>query len=254
MANLARPDHSKTRVLVFSANQADRPLDIDLEVAAISDALRPAGPGCRVDYSPATRPDRMVAEMGRIDPTIVHFIGHGSPQGIELLSEAGVRPASGPALRSLFTGRGVHLVVLSCCFSAEQAAAIQPEVGAVVGTSGRLDDLAGPSFGAAFYAALARGETVGDAVRDGRAAVGLNDYEGDFAVWGDRTLRLITEGGPHGSESGSGQGSWDTPTSIRVLALILAIVLAWAGLTLITAGDDGTGGGPQTVPTSVSLP
>jgi hypothetical protein len=185
---------SRPRVLVFSANQVDRPLDLDREWRAIRDSL---GHNVEVKHLPAARADELVADLREHQPLIVHFIGHGSPQGLELAYGRGdYRPASGSSLQSLFADRGVELVVLSSCFSSTQAHHLAASVQAVVGTPEALEDESSASFSSAFYRSLSRGTALADALRDGRDAVQLQHGSDTFELVGNGKWKLPAPPGP----------------------------------------------------------
>ncbi len=225
-------------VLLVSAQQMNKPLNIEAEQRAVRRGL--AGANVRPDYLPAANAESLVSDVSEARPRIVHFIGHGSLDGIELAYEQSYfESASGEALRAIFDGKGVQLVVLNACYSASQANALLGAVGAVVGTSGTLADQATPRFSGAFYRALARGGTVGEAMQDGVAAVGVHlppDRQPDMQLIGDRTLRPLASFGP---ASASGQdGVLDAVSRLddlvyRAIALVVAALLASAAFYVL---------------------
>ncbi len=220
------------RVLIASANQVGSPLATDVEVSEIERVFESSALGERlvVRFLPATRADDLVKQLRRLHPQIVHFIGHGTTEGIELrYGDNDVQFAPGPKLRELFEDRGVELVVLNSCYSAEQAAEIAAVVPMVIGVPNRLEDDAGRRFSAAFYDAIGRGELVSDAFRDGKDAVSLHGRKGDFMLMAsaDRAIE---------PSAAAGESGWPAP--VQALLLAIAALLAIAGLLVLASGGD----------------
>ncbi|MGA7235921.1 MAG: CHAT domain-containing protein, partial [Bryobacteraceae bacterium] len=139
----------------------------------------------RMTLGHAVRPDDLIRLLRQEEPTIVHFSGHGSPNGIVMRSESGGFVVSGESLRQVFFGRNVRMVVLSSCVSSPQASALKEVVPAVIGTSDELDDEAARRFSAAFYRTLGNGYSYGDAFRDGQDAVAIHQLNNVFVAHGD---------------------------------------------------------------------
>jgi hypothetical protein len=95
-------------------------------------------------------------------PDIVHFSGHGnSANQIVLVDEQGqADPVPAPALGELFSLLKGHIrcVVLNCCYSQPQAAAIGDHIECVIGMREAISNVAATIFARAFYQALAYGE------------------------------------------------------------------------------------------------
>ena len=117
-------------------------------------------------------------ELLRHQPGVVHFSGHGSPDGLVFdtdSSEGYVVPIE--PLASLFElltrTRPVHGVVLNACYSERQAQAIAPHVGLIVGTTSSITDDGAIAFSSGFYRGLAFGLDMPTAVDLGRTEVSL---------------------------------------------------------------------------------
>lgn len=110
-------------------------------------------------------------------PTIVHFSGHGDSKGLVVNTEDGhgAQHVEGAALKRLFEvfPNSVRLVVLSACYSTPQAEAIAEAVGCAIGTPGQITDDDAIEFNAAFYCAIASGESVQRAFDQAKAEIGL---------------------------------------------------------------------------------
>jgi len=143
----------------------------------------------------AVQPDDLVRHVRTEKPTVVHFTGHGTEDGIILRNDQGsYQPVSGDSLRQFFKDRGVELVVLNSCVSGLQAEAIVSAVPMVIGTTGALDDEAARRFTAAFYRTLGGGDTVKEAFRDGQDAVALHGKDNVFLSLGNLGRALCFEG------------------------------------------------------------
>jgi len=222
------------RVLVFSANQVSNSLDVDGELRAIRRALEGVA---TVDHLPAARAEELVSDLSTQPPVVMHFMGHGSPVGLELAyGRDDYRPADGQALRDVLAGRGIELVVLSSCYSAAQANQIAQSVKAVVGTPDVLEDESSAMFSGAFYKALRRHATVGQALRDGQDAVRLQHASDQFEIVGEEGWRLPAEAPIRATPSVAGsRRPWKSRLLVGAAGLV-ALALVIGGLRLL-GGD-----------------
>lgn len=171
----------KIKILFLAANPRDtNRLSLDEEIREILKRIRGAEQGSQfaVESELALRPQELPAALMRHQPDIVHFSGHGTPDGaLCLVDDATKRTQSVSAeqLVDIFRplGREVRCVVLSACYSAAQAQAIVSCVPCVVGMSRAVRDDSATAFAAGFYEALAFGESVQTAFELGRAQMGL---------------------------------------------------------------------------------
>ena len=140
-----------------------RSIDQALRVAKYRDAFE-------LEQAHAVRVGDLQGLLMRYEPHIVHFSGHGSPEGeIILEDEVGrIQAVSARALTTTFAllKDNIRCVVLNACFSQIQATAIAEHIDCVVGMSTAIGDKAAINFAAAFYQALAYG-------RDVKTAFGL---------------------------------------------------------------------------------
>jgi hypothetical protein len=174
-----------TRILFLAANPLNSGrLALDREYREVDAALRSAGLRDQVELrsSWAVRARDLQTALLRYEPTIVHFCGHGVPADGIVLADDG-STASGPALAGLFRaiGRNVRLVVLNACWSAEQAGAIAPVAGSVVGMRRTIADEAAIEFAQSFYEALAWGRVLRDAFDVAVARLALLKFGADAA-------------------------------------------------------------------------
>lgn len=181
---------SKVKVLFFAADPLSAPPDgrsprllLDEDVRQIRQKVRAAKHRGVLDFDLhlAARADDLIQALIETRPQVVHFSGHGDRDGLVLASADGMRahPVDAAALKQLFeVFRGdIRVVVLSACLSLPQARAIADVVGCAIGTRGSISDEAAITFGAAFYRALASGESVQAAYDQARAALALEHFE-----------------------------------------------------------------------------
>jgi CHAT domain-containing protein len=186
-----------TRILFLAANPLTTSrLDLEEELRSVEAELRGVRfrDGIALITGHAVRPDDLVRLLREEKPTIVHFSGHGEPQGIVLRTEEGHTPVAGETLARLFRDRGIALVVLNACHSASQAKQLVNSVSAVVGTTDAVQDEAARRFSAAFYRTLGNGHSVKDAYRDAGDAVAGHALDDVFGAYGNLEQRLC---GPH---------------------------------------------------------
>lgn len=130
-------------------------------------------------------------------PLIVHFSGHGAGTGGLLFEgdDGRSQPASTEALEDLFrlVKDDVACVVLSACYSEEQAQAIAAHVPYVVGVTGPIANMAAVAFAVGFYGAVFDGDPIARAFDFGKNAVLLDTPPG---VRRDAPGRPVSTGGP----------------------------------------------------------
>lgn len=185
------------RILFVAANPSNTgKLALDQEYAAIEHELRLAP---HRDFELlskwAVTVDGLMRSLNEMEPTVLHFAGHGSAgdratpgadgardiaapdgrrghgAGIYLQDDAG-RPhvVSASALTGMirYAAASVRLVVLNACFSELLAEALCGVVDCVVGMAGAIDDDAARSFAAGLYRALGNRRAAGNAVGQAR--------------------------------------------------------------------------------------
>lgn len=134
------------------------------------------------DWRLAARTEDLVKALRQTRPQVVHFSGHGENEGLVLTAPGGrgARLVDAEAVRRIFEvfRHRVRLVILSACYSKEQAEAIADVVGCAIGTSGRIEDADAILFNAAFYSAIACGESVQAAFDQASAELELSGPRG----------------------------------------------------------------------------
>lgn len=119
--------------------------------------------------------DELMRHLTELDPTVIHFSGHGGgSSGLMFQDEQGQpQPVSGRALAMMVdaAARNVRVVVLNACYSTEQADVLRAKVDCIVGMDGAIGDDAARAFAIRFYGALGNRRSIGNAVEHGIAAL-----------------------------------------------------------------------------------
>lgn len=126
----------------------------------------------------AVRPKDLQVALVRLRPRFVHFSGHGTSSGGLILQDDSGRSLviDAPMLTTLFkvVSPDVECVVLNFSYSIVLAKAIAKEVKYVIGFNSVTDNAA-LTFAAAFYGAVANGQTIEAAFKLGQAELLLLD-------------------------------------------------------------------------------
>ncbi len=167
-----------TRVLFLSADPTDASrLRLGEEVREIQERLQLAKLREQFELSirMSVRPADVSQALLDVQPEIVHFSGHGTPEGALCFEdESGkTHPVQPEALAALFRqfAKQVNVVVLNACYAEEQAIAIAEHVDYVVGMKREISDKAAIAFSVGFYQALGAGKTVEEAFELGRIQI-----------------------------------------------------------------------------------
>jgi hypothetical protein len=180
------PPASAQQVILFLAANPDGTdrLALEREASAIQIELERSGHRDRFAFVTrwAAEPLDLLRELRRLRPTVLHFKGHGDPaQGLYFEGPGGrARAVPSTAVRDAIAAAGasVKLVVLSACYSEQQAEALIADVDCVVGMTGAIDEAAAQAFAVGFYGGLGERESVAAAYRQGQAAIRLHGLDG----------------------------------------------------------------------------
>ncbi|MEJ1935338.1 CHAT domain-containing protein [Nostoc sp. NIES-2111] len=167
-------------ILILTANpQGTSQLRLDQEVRDIEEGLHRAKNRDQfvVESMFAVRPRDIQRAMLDINPSIVHFSGHGTgDEGLVFEEETGsTELVDREALAGLFElfAQTVECVVLNGCYSEVQAHAIAQHINYVIGMKQAIGDKAAIEFAVGFYDALGAGRDVEFAHKLGCAAIRL---------------------------------------------------------------------------------
>jgi len=177
------PKHS---LLFLAANPSGTDLRaLDREARSIQEELTRSGHRDCFEFVTrwAAEPLDLLRELREVKPTVVHFSGHGSQNGLLFQAVDGRAQIVSPeALAETFhaAGSSVKLVILNACYSKSCADVLIAHVDYVVGMSCSMHNDAARSFAIGFYGALGEQESIIAACRQGSAAIsllGLPDVE-----------------------------------------------------------------------------
>lgn len=174
-----RRGHSRQHLILFLAANplGSNPLRIGEECAEIERELRMTSnrDDFRFESRWAISVDDVMRHLTELDPTVIHFSGHGAAAaGLLLQDEQGqAQEISARALAMMVstTARDARLIVLNACYSAAQAEALCATVDCVVGMEGAIGDDAARAFALRFYGALGNRRSIGNAFAQALAAL-----------------------------------------------------------------------------------
>ncbi|ODS03411.1 hypothetical protein AUC71_00930 [Methyloceanibacter marginalis] len=171
---------AKLKVLYLTATpDSQGRLRTDAEVRMVNDAIERAGFRDDVDikHSPAADGNSLLDGLNRHRPQIVHFSGHGGGKSV-WLDDGKVEGSVGQSMdfgllaeTLAATDTPPTLVVLNACDTLDGADVLLDVVDAVIGMSDSISDLGAATFATKFYAALANGQSVSSALKQGKAAM-----------------------------------------------------------------------------------
>jgi len=174
-------------ILFLAANpHGTQPVKLDSECAAIQRELKMARhrEDFRFESRWAVGIDELMRHLRELDPTVIHFSGHGGgSDGLILEDEQGQpQPISARALTKVVGAAAprVRLVVLNACYTAVQADVLRNIIECVVGMDGAIGDAAARKFAVQFYGALGDGRSIGNAVDNGIAVLAAHELSDEL--------------------------------------------------------------------------
>lgn len=174
-------------VLFLAANPADQQqLRLDEEARAITDMVRKSKHRDSVSFETrwAVQPMDVLQAINELNPTIVHFSGHGSDTDEIVFQDkdGNSKLVSKEAIvQTMMASSGdIRLVFFNTCYSHRQAEAVTKHVEAAVGMNTSIGDDAARVFSSQFYSSIGFGLTILDAFNQAKALVmmeGLNEED-----------------------------------------------------------------------------
>jgi hypothetical protein len=165
-------DQSTTTILFASANSDQHTkLKLEEEQREIKAEIRNAA---RVDFetSPATRYRDLNRDLNQYSPQVLHFSGHGSQGGIELMGDDDKLDyeLSNDRIKKMLKTFDdcLKLVVLNSCYSFEQAKGISELGIPVICMLSPIEDKEAINFSIGLYQALVNKRTVQKALQSGQ--------------------------------------------------------------------------------------
>lgn len=172
-------------VLFLAANPADQPqLRLDEEARSITEMIRKAEHRDSVTFETrwAIRPMDVLQAINELNPTIIHFSGHGSDldQIVFQDTNGNAKLVSKEAIvqTMMASSSDIRLVFFNTCYSRNQAEAVTSYVESAIGMNTSIGDEAAKIFASQFYSAIGFGLSVGKAFDQAKALImmeGLNE-------------------------------------------------------------------------------
>lgn len=170
----------RLNVLYLTANPDEQnSLRVDAEIRQVQEAVRGSKLRDNVEllYRPAADLVSIVDGLNDHAPGIVHFSGHGYSGGLAVDGATVARP-KGKVLTFDILGKAFaavdippSVVVLNACESAGAKKALSPHVSAMIVMRDSVSDVAATAFATRFYAAIAAGQSLKSAFKQGALAV-----------------------------------------------------------------------------------
>ncbi len=174
------PKPERLRVLYLAANP-DMDLRVDAEVRQVREAVKKAlhRDLVDIDYWPAATPEDLLEGINENRPHVVHFSGHGGGAAV-LFDNGDVDNPQGRAVpfdllvRALeATDTPPKLLLFNACDTLDGAEGLLAPVPVVIGMTASISDLGASVFAARFYSAIANGQSVASALKQGTLGVDL---------------------------------------------------------------------------------
>jgi CHAT domain len=170
----------RLNVLYLTANPDEQnSLRVDAEVRQVQEAVRGSKLRDNIEllYRPAADLNSIIDGLNDHEPGIVHFSGHGYSGGLAVDHAKVARP-KGKILTFDILGKALaavdvppRVVVLNACESAGAKKALLPSVSAMIVMRDSVSDVAATAFATRFYAAIAAGQSLKSAFKQGTLAV-----------------------------------------------------------------------------------
>lgn len=169
-------------VLFMASNPIDTSrLRLDEEVRSIQEMIRKSAhrDSIRFETRLAVRPLDILQAINEINPTIVHFSGHGSDTEELVLQNAdGFQHlvSKEAIVQTMATSsKKIRLVFFNSCFSNTQAQAVTEQVEAAIGMNSAIGDEAARVFAAQFYSGIGFGLPLEKAFGQAKSALLLEN-------------------------------------------------------------------------------
>lgn len=189
---IPEPKPEPLRVLYMTAN-SEMNLRTDAEVRGVQQAVRGSlhRDLIEIAFRSSATPEDMLDGLNDLRPHVVHFSGHAGDAAL-LFDNGDVAVPEGrdvpyDLLASALSATDTPpaLLFLNGCDTLEGAEILLEVTGTIIATADSIGDLAAATFAARFYAAVASGQSVSAAVKQGKAAV---DFMGLGEGWKHNVL------------------------------------------------------------------
>lgn len=168
----------KITVLFLASNPADQQqLRLDEEARSITEMVRKSKHRDSVYFETrwAVQPMDVLQAINELNPTIVHFSGHGS-NADEIIfqdQEGNAKVVSSSAIVQTMMASSINmrLVFFNTCYSFNQAKAVTQHIEAAIGMNKSIGDKAAIVFSSQFYSAIGFGLSIQKAFDQAKALV-----------------------------------------------------------------------------------
>jgi hypothetical protein len=157
---------------------AKSPLRVDAEMHQVQDSVRGSKfrDSITVHYRPAATLKSIMNGLNDLEPSVVHFSGHGNKGGVAV-DNAKARPQAKLVPFDLLAkavaavDNPPQVIVLNSCHSAGAQKAFFPSARAIVAMGDTISDLAAIAFAVQFYGAISAGQSLKAAFAQGVVAI-----------------------------------------------------------------------------------
>lgn len=170
----------KITVLFMASNPIDsNQLRLDEEARAIKDMIRKSKHRESVVFETcwAVRPLDILQAINELNPTIIHFSGHGTDTNELVLQnpDGTAKFVSKEAIvQTMMVGsEDIRLVFFNTCFSYGQAESVVEHIEAAIGMTDSISDEVARIFSAQFYSAIGFGLSIEVAFQQAKTAIML---------------------------------------------------------------------------------
>lgn len=168
----------KINVLFLAANPVDQPqLRLDEEARLIKDMVRKSKHRDSISFDSqwAVQPMDVLQAINEVQPTIVHFSGHGSDTDQIVFQDknGNTKLVSQEAIvqTMMASSSDIRLVFFNTCYSYNQAEAVTKHVEAAIGMNTSIGDEAARVFSSQFYSSIGFGLSIKSAFEQAKALV-----------------------------------------------------------------------------------
>lgn len=168
-------------VLFMASDPGTNKLALDEEARSIGEKLRASEHRDAVNFQTrwAVRSIDILQAINELQPTIVHFSGHGTSADALVLQDDQGRPKhvskEGIVSAIAFGSESVKLVFFNTCFSFNQAQSCVENVNAAIGMNREIGDDGARVFSSQFYSAIGFGHSITKAFAQARSALMMED-------------------------------------------------------------------------------
>lgn len=168
-------------VLFMASDPGTNKLALDEEARSIGEKIRASDHRDAVNFQTrwAVRPMDILQAINELQPTVVHFSGHGTSEDALVLQDDQRRPKhiskEGIVSAIAFGSDSVKLVFFNTCFSFNQAQSCAEKVIAAIGMNREIGDEAARVFSSQFYSGIGFGHSIPKAFAQAKSALMMED-------------------------------------------------------------------------------